>query len=48
MSGRVPNGVCALRDAELDKLIVDCPTLVGQSQVDGIICSVPDCCTECL
>jgi Leucine-rich repeat (LRR) protein len=48
MDGRVPDGVCALRNAELNKLIVDCPTLVGQSQVDGIICSIPDCCTECL
>jgi len=48
MNGRVPNEVCALRDVELNKFIVDCPTLAGESQVDGIICSIPDCCTECL
>lgn len=49
MNGRVPNGVCDLRDAALNKFVVDCPTLIGESQVvDGIICSIPDCCTECL
>jgi len=48
MSGRVPNGLCALRNADLDKFVVDCPTLIGESRVDGIICSIPDCCTECL
>lgn len=48
LNGRVPDGVCALRDAELNKFIVDCPTLAGESRVNGIICSVPDCCTKCL
>jgi len=49
MNGRVPSGVCDLRDAALNKFVVDCPTLIGESQVvDGIICSIPDCCTECL
>lgn len=48
MSGRAPSGVCALRDAELSKFIVDCPTLTGESQVTGIVCAIPDCCTECL
>jgi len=48
MDGRVPSGVCALRNADLTKLVVDCPTLVGESQVDGIICSIPECCTECI
>ena len=49
MDGRAPIGVCALRDAELNKFIVDCPSLLGESQiVVGIICSVPNCCTECI
>lgn len=47
MDGRAPNGVCALREAELDEFVVDCPTLVGESDVYGIICSIPSCCTEC-
>mmetsp|Transcript_16242 Transcript_16242/g.37615 ORF Transcript_16242/g.37615 Transcript_16242/m.37615 type:complete len:897 (-) Transcript_16242:164-2854(-) len=48
MSGRAPDEVCALRDAELYQFIVDCPVLVDRSEVDGIICSIPDCCSQCL
>jgi len=48
MNGRVPDEVCALRNAQLYRFVVDCPTLVGESQVDGIICGIPDCCTQCL
>jgi hypothetical protein len=48
MSGRAPDGVCALRDAGLVEFVVDCPSQVGQSQVAGIICDIPECCTECL
>lgn len=48
MDGRVPDELCDLRDADLTKFVVDCPTLVGDSAVDGIICSVPDCCTKCV
>ncbi|KAL3923504.1 MAG: hypothetical protein SGILL_001618, partial [Bacillariaceae sp.] len=48
MNGRAPEGVCALRDVQLDEFIVDCPSQSNQDTLQGIICSVPDCCTECL
>jgi len=49
MDGRTPIKVCDLRAAQLNKFIVDCPSLLGESQVVvGIICSIPDCCTECI
>jgi hypothetical protein len=48
MDGRAPEGVCALRDQQLEQFVVDCPELVADSQTVGIICSIPDCCTECL
>lgn len=48
MDGRAPSGVCDLRDAKLDKFVVDCPILVAESRVNGIICSIPGCCTECV
>ena len=47
MDGRAPSGVCALRGAQLNKFVVDCPILIGDSRVNGIICIVPNCCTEC-
>jgi hypothetical protein len=47
MSGRAPQSVCALRDAQLEEFFVDCPSGSG-GQLEGIICSIPDCCTECL
>mmetsp|Transcript_24784 Transcript_24784/g.52389 ORF Transcript_24784/g.52389 Transcript_24784/m.52389 type:complete len:1021 (-) Transcript_24784:50-3112(-) len=47
MDGRAPSGVCALREAQLNKFVVDCPILIGESKVNGIICVVPNCCTEC-
>jgi len=48
MDGRAPFSVCALRDFSLEEFVVDCPTLVGQNKVEGIICSIPDCCTNCV
>ena len=48
MNGRAPEGVCALRDAGLYQFVVDCPVIVDRSEVDGIICSIPDCCSQCL
>jgi hypothetical protein len=48
MNGRAPEDVCALRDVQLDEFVVDCPTLTSGDEVVGIICNVPDCCTECL
>lgn len=48
MDGRVPEELCDLRDADLTTLIVDCPTLVGGSAVDGIVCDIPECCTSCV
>ncbi|KAG7366335.1 RHS repeat-associated core domain containing protein [Nitzschia inconspicua] len=48
MNGRAPDDVCALRDVQLNDFVVDCPTQTSGGQVLGIICSVPDCCTECL
>mmetsp|Transcript_19501 Transcript_19501/g.54394 ORF Transcript_19501/g.54394 Transcript_19501/m.54394 type:complete len:211 (-) Transcript_19501:190-822(-) len=48
MDGRAPSGVCDLRDAELGKFVVDCPTLAGDYRVNGIICGIPNCCTKCV
>jgi len=49
MDGRTPTKVCDLRAARLNNFIVDCPSFLGESQVVvGIICSIPDCCTECI
>mmetsp|Transcript_7728 Transcript_7728/g.12801 ORF Transcript_7728/g.12801 Transcript_7728/m.12801 type:complete len:658 (-) Transcript_7728:107-2080(-) len=40
-SGNVPDEVCSLRSSELKSMISDC------RDDTHVICSVPDCCTEC-
>ena len=46
MNSRVPESVCDLRDGSLEEFIVDCPFRIG-SDVIGVVCGVPTCCTEC-
>ena len=49
MVGRVSNHVCDLRNYQLSVFVVGCPSVLGDSQtVVGIICNIPDCCTECI
>jgi Leucine-rich repeat (LRR) protein len=47
MGGRAPDEVCSLRSEGLDVFVVDCPERDGGDSVLGIICRIPDCCTDC-
>jgi hypothetical protein len=47
MGGRAPDEVCSLRSEQLDVFVVDCPERVDGDSVSGIICRIPDCCTDC-
>ena len=46
MSGRAPDGVCALRGSGMNVFVVDCPVRVGDG-FTGVVCDTPECCTSC-
>jgi hypothetical protein len=46
LQDRVPTELCTLREDNLIEFIVDCVYQIG-SESFGVVCPIPDCCTEC-
>ena len=46
LATKVDPEVCDLRNLSLETFLVDCPGRDGD-QITGVICSIPDCCTDC-
>ena len=51
LEDRVADEICNLREDVLSVFVVDCPIEIsGDSGTEtfGVVCSVPQCCTECV
>lgn len=47
LQDRVPVELCSLRSDNLVEFVVDCPYEIG-SESFGVVCPIPECCTECV
>lgn len=45
---RVRDSICDLRQNSLDVFVVDCPISIEGLEMFGVVCSIPECCTECV
>jgi len=51
LEDRVADEICLLREDFLNVFVVDCPIeITGDSGIEifGVVCKVPECCTECM
>lgn len=51
LEDRVADEICLLREDLLNVFVVDCPIEIrGDSGIEifGVVCKVPECCTECM
>ncbi|VEU41378.1 unnamed protein product [Pseudo-nitzschia multistriata] len=45
---RVADSICDLRQESLNVFVVDCPIEIEGTEMFGVFCQIPDCCTQCV
>ena len=51
LEDRVADGICDLRKDVLNVFVVDCPIEIecaSGTEIFGVVCEIPECCTECI
>eukprot|EP00537_Pseudo-nitzschia_pungens_P005008 CAMPEP_0172365860 /NCGR_PEP_ID=MMETSP1060-20121228/12279_1 /TAXON_ID=37318 /ORGANISM="Pseudo-nitzschia pungens, Strain cf. cingulata" /LENGTH=793 /DNA_ID=CAMNT_0013089433 /DNA_START=184 /DNA_END=2565 /DNA_ORIENTATION=- len=45
---RVADSICDLRQVSLNAFVVDCPIEIEGTEMFGMMCDIPECCTACV